>query len=160
MVKSSPMLNEQYLKKLNPLNDKIFILDKPLVSEEFLEQARKNYDLVWIDHHEPQKVKGITYVNPKKYGVNIPTALITYLAVKESLWIAAVGSISDWFLPPFIEELSKDFPDLISSKITRAEDALFNTEFGRIAKIISFNLKGKNNQIKKSIMSLILFHIH
>ncbi|MDK2849510.1 MAG: hypothetical protein PWP03_461 [Candidatus Woesearchaeota archaeon] len=155
MVRSSPSLNEQYIRKINPLNDKIFILDKPLVSKQFLEQTKNDYEIIWVDHHEPQEEKGIIYTNPRNYEINIPTALITYFIVKESLWVAAVGSIGDWFLPPFIDELSEKFPDLISKDIKTPEEALFNSGFGTIAKIISFNLKGKGNQIKKSIKSLI-----
>jgi len=154
LVKSSPNLTKQYSNKVNPLNDKVFILDKPLVDDDFLEST-KNYDVIWVDHHEPQDKKGITYVNPRKYNQNLPTALITYLTVKESLWIAAVGTIGDWFLPPFMDELVEKYPDLISKEVKSPEQALFSTQFGKIAKIISFNLKGKSNQIKKSIFSLI-----
>ncbi len=67
-IKSFPDLNESYLKRIEELNpDYIFILDKPLVSLEFLKKcAEKNLPVVWIDHHTVEKIdlpENVSYYN-------------------------------------------------------------------------------------------------
>ena len=66
-VRSYPEMDARYFKKIEELNaDYIFILDKPVVSQDFFEEARKvNIPIVWIDHHEVQgKVPGfVNYYN-------------------------------------------------------------------------------------------------
>ena len=49
-----PDLNADYFRRVKELNsDYIFILDKPVVSDEFLEQVHEdNIPLVWIAHND------------------------------------------------------------------------------------------------------------
>lgn len=180
IVKSAPMVPFSYSKKLMESReiDKIFILDKPDIQYEFLDQLR-NISIVWIDHHESKKeflkennFNNVEYFNPRNYEENIPTSQVCYFAIEQSLlknhdkdnsstcksdllkkyqWKAAVGIIGDWVIPSFINELSKNYPDLISSQIKKPEEALFKTTFGKLIKIISFNLKGTSKEVKKSI---------
>ena len=67
-IKSFPDLNESYFRKVEELNaDYIFVLDKPVISDSFLERVKeKNIPFVWIDHHdvEVQKLDFINYYNP------------------------------------------------------------------------------------------------
>ena len=67
-VRSFPDLDVSYFKRIMELNaDYIFILDKPVVSEEFLKEVKKvNIPVVWIDHHEIQEEipKFVDYYNP------------------------------------------------------------------------------------------------
>ncbi|HDP74192.1 MAG TPA: DHH family phosphoesterase [Candidatus Woesearchaeota archaeon] len=158
VVKSSPALPGAYSSGIGEENDKIFILDKPMVEKGFFEAAySRKLPVVWIDHHEPQLFPdSVKYFNPRiNGGKNIPVSQVCYNAVKESQWIAAIGIIGDWFIPPFLKELALQFPDLISSRIKAPEQALFNTPFGRLVKIFSFNLKGTKREIDKSLEALI-----
>ena len=52
-IRSYPDLDAQYLKKAEQLKaDYIFVLDKPLISEEFVKEAdMMQIPVVWIDHH-------------------------------------------------------------------------------------------------------------
>src|SRR3989338_9143033 len=54
VIRSFPDLNASYAKKAQELNaDYVFVLDKPVVSKEFIEEIDKlGLPLVWIDHHE------------------------------------------------------------------------------------------------------------
>ena len=67
-IRSFPDLNESYYRKVKELKpDYIFILDKPVVSDGFLEKAREdNIPVVWIDHHQTEgfERKGVDYYNP------------------------------------------------------------------------------------------------
>ena len=53
-VRSFPELNASYAKKAQELNaDYVFVLDKPVLSREFVEEiAKLQLPLVWIDHHD------------------------------------------------------------------------------------------------------------
>src|SRR3989344_7548257 len=52
-IKSFPGMTADYFRKVQELGaDYIFILDKPIVLDEFFEEAQKvNMPVVWIDHH-------------------------------------------------------------------------------------------------------------
>jgi hypothetical protein len=157
VVKSSPALPEAYASGIGEDNDKIFILDKPMVEKGFFEAAReKKLPVIWIDHHEPQPShQNVKYFNPRIKGSNMPVSLVCYNSVKQSQWIAAIGVIGDWFIPPFLSELAAQFPDLIYPNIKKPEEALFKTPFGRLIKIFSFNLKGAKRDIDRSLAALI-----
>ena len=64
-IRSFPDLNADYFRRVKELNsDYVFILDKPVVSDEFLQQVHEdNIPLVWIDHHdvEPPKQEWINF---------------------------------------------------------------------------------------------------
>ena len=53
-IRSYPDLNEQYLRKAEQLKaDYIFILDKPVISKEFISAVDlMQIPIVWIDHHD------------------------------------------------------------------------------------------------------------
>ena len=56
-IRSFPDLNKSYYRKVEELKpDYIFILDKPVVSKDFIEKAKEdNLPVVWIDHHDTEQ---------------------------------------------------------------------------------------------------------
>src|SRR3990167_9586407 len=53
-VRSFPDLNASYARKAAELNaDYVFVLDKPVISKEFVKEIDNlGLPLVWIDHHD------------------------------------------------------------------------------------------------------------
>ena len=151
IVKSKPVLEESFVKKVEEYcPDTVFILDKPMVSQDFLDKVSQK--VIWLDHHEPQKMKKLQYYNPRVHNDkdNRPTSYWCYKVVEKDLWIAMMGSVGDWFLPDFKVEFIKEYPDLLSEDISAPEKALFETKLGKLIRIFSFNLKGKTEDVKKS----------
>ncbi|MBA7634037.1 hypothetical protein ES703_41611 [subsurface metagenome] len=103
-IKSFPGLIVDYFRKVGELNaDYIFILDKPVVSEEFWKRVEQiNIPVVWIDHHEINKEdipEFVNYYNPlfNKSKSNEPVTALCYQIInkKNDLWLAVIGCISD-----------------------------------------------------------------
>ncbi len=151
-IKSFPDLNDTYLRKVEELNpDLIVILDKPRVSQEFINQVlEKNLPIMWIDHHNIQVEKDIVdkiiYLN--SYPSAEPT---TYIAQKifnrqEDLWLAIIGCIGDVYMPDFAKKFSQENPELFNSKLT-AFDSLYMTEIGKTIKILNFGLKDTTTNV-------------
>lgn len=160
-IKSFPALDENYFRRVVEFNsDYIFILDKPVVSEEFLERVReRNIPVVWIDHHETdQKIPGfVNYYNScSEKNENEPVTAICYEATKrkEDLWIAVLGCISDGFLPEFFSEFLKEYPDL-AKKTDNAFDVLYSSRLGEIAKILDSGLKDTTTNVVNMLRFLI-----
>jgi|SRR3989344_6835174 len=162
-IKSFPDLNESYTRKLYELKpDYVFVLDKPIISKGFVEEAKKlNMPLVWIDHHDVDDVNNedIYYYNPVK-NKDKKSEPVTYLAYKvsnkkEDLWLALVGCIGDNFFPEFVSEFEKEYPELWKSDIGTAFQALYETDIGKIAKIMSFALKDRTSNVVKMLKFLL-----
>ena len=151
MAVKGSMTNERMLEVVkNYQPDLIVILDKPVVEQEFFDEMK--IKCVWIDHHEPQERKGqITYVNPRVFDPkdNQPTSLLAYKITNEDAWIATVGIVADWQLPPkeLRKECEEECPGLIPEEIDSPEDALFLTDAGKLARVFSFNLKGRTSDV-------------
>lgn len=147
-IKSFPELNLSYYRKVQELKpDYIFILDKPVVSKDFIERVKKdNLPIVWIDHHQVEKpeIEGVSYYNPFfNDGTNEPVSYLCYKIAnkKEDIWLAVAGNISDCYFPDFYQEFEKKFPELGKKNPKSAFDLLYNSEIGRIARILDFSLK-------------------
>ncbi len=159
VIKSFPDLNASYARKLHEFKpDCVFVLDKPLIAREFIEAALQlGMKLVWLDHHPLQEHEGIYYFNPLASSPesNEPTSYWAYKIAdrKEDLWIAMLGCIGDWFLPEFSSELFKQYPDLFSDVKTPAK-ALYETQLGKVAKMLSFALKDKTSNVVRMIKFL------
>lgn len=147
-IKSFPELSLDYFRKVIELNaDYIFILDKPLVSKEFFEEAQKyNIPIVWIDHHpfEVEVPKFVNYYNPilNEDKSNEPVTVLCYQITKrkDDLWILVAGSLGDKFVPEEYIIFKKQYPELsINSK--NAWDIYYKSEIGKIARLMSFGLK-------------------
>ncbi len=155
IVKGAPMLNKEYVRKVKEYSpDRVFILDKPIVDQDFIDNV--NVPIIWIDHHPPVKRRGIRYYNPRLENIkdNTPVTYWCYKVVKQNLWIALVGSISDWYIPKSVKKFAKEHKDLLPTYKTQ-EEILFETEFGRLARIFSFLLKGKTSDVNKNISVLL-----
>ena len=154
-VRSYPNLDERYARKASELKaDYVFVLDKPLISREFIEEMDKlQIPLVWIDHHdvssdEYTKEYGNFYCyNPNrlkgKEKSDEPVSYIAYKTAgkKEDIWIALMGCISDHYLPDFADEFGEKYGELWAKNIKKPFDAYFKTEIGRIARALNFGLK-------------------
>ncbi len=159
-IKSFPELTVDYMRKVVELNaDYIFILDKPRVSKEFWDEVKKiNIPVVWIDHHDIDKniiPDFVNYYNPlfNEIKTNEPVTALCYQVtnLKEDLWIAIAGCISDKFTPDFYSKFKEMYPDLaLSSKFkikygttSFALDIYYKSQIGKIAQIFSFALKDR-----------------
>lgn len=144
-------LDVRFLKKVEEFQpDTIFILDISMVSQEFLNKVSNVY---WIDHHAPLERKNVHYYNPMINSKGKDNRPISYWAYKitnnNNPWLALIGCVGDWFLP---EDIRKDLEDkeLLPDAIKTPEDALFSTGIGKIARIVSFVLKGTSKDAMKN----------
>lgn len=146
VVKATPELTTMFSPKVAEYEpDKIFILDKPDVNQDFIDNAKTK--IIWLDHHEPKKRQNVSYFNPRidDDHDNRPTSYWCYKVVEQDMWIALVGIIGDWFIPEFAGKFSEKYPDLLPPEINKPEDALYKSEMGRLSRIFSFILKGKSS---------------
>ncbi len=162
-IKTSPALAKEYFRKVNELNpDHIFILDKPEVSEEFLEEVRKiNIPIVWIDHHVINKKKipkFVNYYNPlfNRTKKDEPVTALCYQLTerKEDLWIAVIGCISDKFVPEFYPEFREKFPEF-ATDLADAFEIYYSSGIGEIAKMFSFGLMDRTTNVINMLKFLI-----
>lgn len=149
-------LNESFLRKVEELNpDKIFILDIPLVSQEFLDGAKR--PTFWIDHHPPQDRKGVHYFNPRIVDPSayIPTSRMAWQISErgEDLWIAAAGSLADWHMPDFIDHFIERYPQFLPEK-SDLTTTVFKSPMGKLIKFFFFIQKGPTSEVRKSIKVL------
>lgn len=154
-VRSFPELSKDYFRKVNELKaDYIFILDKPVVSEEFFKEAEKiNIPVVWIDHHITDKETiphFVNYYNPllNKSKSEEPVTALCYQITnkKNDLWIAVVGCIFDKFVPKFYSEFEEEYPDL-SIKSKKPLDIYYKSQIGKITRIFGFGLKDRTTNV-------------
>ncbi len=160
-VKSFPDLNEGYFRKVDELDaDYIFILDKPIVSKDFLKKVeQRNIPVVWIDHHDIQETipDFINYYNPTlNNSGNEPTTYLCYQITekKDDMWLAVIGSISDKFVPDFYEIFRMKYPDLAIDS-TNAFDIFYKSQIGKIARIFSFALKDRTTNVVNMMKFLL-----
>ena len=154
-IKSFPSLDVSYCRRIEELKpDYIFILDKPEVSKEFLEKVRvANIPVVWIDHHQVDKpeVEGeVYYYNPYfNDKTNEPVSYLCYNIThkKEDIWLALIGCVSDCYLPDFYEEFLEKYPEYGKKNPSSAFDVLYDSEIGKIARILDFSLKDSTTNV-------------
>jgi single-stranded DNA-specific DHH superfamily exonuclease len=156
-IKSFPHLDKGYARRVDELKpDVIFILDKPLVDKAFFDEAKtKNIPIVWIDHHPLQETEGVYYYNPLA-GEHISSEPISYWCYKvtrKDMWLAMIGCIADWFVPDFIEEFRKKYPDLIGNR-KDASEILYETELGKLVNIFGFALKDSTTNVVNMLRTL------
>lgn len=154
-IKSYPDLIDEYFRKVSELNsDYIFILDKPIVSEKFFQEARKrNIPVVWIDHHLVEKElvpDFVHYYNPvfNKNKSDEPVTALSYQisGKKDDLWISVVGGISDKFVSENYDEFMEKYPDLVV-KSKEPLDIYYRSQIGKVARILSFSLKDRTTNV-------------
>ncbi len=155
IVKTHPKLGTVFVRKVDEYKpDKIFVLDVAVVEQDFLDEMK--VPVIWIDHHGPFERNNVKYFNPRisNWEDNHPTSFMCYQIVKQDLWIATVGCVADWFMPPFINEFKKEFPDLIDKPYKMPGDIIYNTKLGHLIRIFSFILKGKTDDVMKCVKVL------
>ena len=155
IVKTTPKLGTVFARKVEEYKpDKVFILDVAVVEQDFLDEMK--VPVIWIDHHNPAEVNNVKYFNPRasNFEDNQPTSYMCYQVVQQDLWIAALGCVADWFLPDFLKEFKKEFPDLIDKPYKSPGDVIFDSRLGHLIRIFSFVLKGKTDDVMKSIKVL------
>lgn len=152
-VRSYPDLDAGYAKKAKELNaDYVFVLDKPVLSKEFVEELDQiGIPLVWIDHHDVENTLGefsnFYIYNPSKnqgkYKSHEPVTYLTYQLTKrkEDLWIAIIGCVADHYMPDFAGEFAEKYPQFWGKNIKEPFDVYFNTEIGKIGRAFNFGLK-------------------
>jgi single-stranded DNA-specific DHH superfamily exonuclease len=162
-IRSYPELNVRYASKARQLKaDYIFILDKPVIGNEFLSEIDgMQLPLVWIDHHdvstaefrkEFSKFKNFSAFNPAlNRGKNKSNEPASYLAYKiserkEDMWIALAGCIADSFMPDFSGEFAEKYPDFWGN-VKKPFDVYYKTEIGRIALALNFGLKDSTSHV-------------
>lgn len=135
-------------------SDVIFVLDKSNMTQEFVDKAKQK--IVWVDHHDPQQLNQVTYINPKLFNPTIHTSTTyeCYKAIGGPLWIAMAGCLADWVIPDFLEQFQKEYPDLLPLENPTPSKALFETRMGLLVKILWFNLLGLPKDYKKSVLTL------
>lgn len=157
-IKSFPDLSVAYYRKVKELKpDYIFILDKPVVSKEFLEKAKQdNLPVVWIDHHQVDCKAGgcnsewVNYYNPYLNDeTSEPVSYICYKITnkKEDIWLAVIGCVSDCYLPDFYKEFEKKYPELSKKNPEKPFDVFYDSEIGRISRILDFSLKDTTTNV-------------
>ena len=155
-VKSVPKVDAKFVRKVQEYNpDKIFILDMPIVEQDFIDQAKT--PIFWLDHHPPLERNNITYFNPRVQddSLYIPTTLMAYHIANQptDLWIAMVGCLADYHLPAFTAEFAEKYPDLLQETEDK-DKIIFETVLGKLIRIFAFILKGKTSDMNKCIKIL------
>lgn len=153
-IKGSP-LDEEFAQKINEYSpDLVVVLDKAVVNQDFFDKVKTT--CIWIDHHDLQDPKGVLYINPQSEGRNVPTSSLCYDIAQTDEWIATVGIVADWQLPEkeLRKKIQEQYPELLPKTIKKAPDALFTTPIGVLARVFSFNLKGKSKDILSSMKML------
>ena len=155
IVKTTPKLGTVFVRKVEEYHpDKVFILDIAVVEQDFLDAMK--VPVVWIDHHGPLERDNVKYFNPRvsNWEDNHPTSFMCHQIVQQGIWIAAIGCVADWFVPPFINDFKKEFPDLLDKQYNGPGDIIYATKLGHLIRIFSFVLKGKTDDVMKSIKIL------
>ena len=151
VLKTKPILEEGFYMKIQEYNpDYVFILDIPIVEQEFLDKV--NVPVIWLDHHPPLDRKGVKYFNPMLAAPknNKPTTYWAHKIAEEKYpWLAAVGTISDWYYPSFAKKFSKEYPNILPAKIKKPEEAIFDSELGELIKIFIMVLKNATSKVHK-----------
>ncbi len=151
-IKSFPGLSKSYLRKADEFNsDYIFILDKPVVDDDFFSQAEeKNLPVVWIDHHlvnVDKKIKQkISYYNSAPSSEPVTYICHNLFKREQDLWLAMIGCIGDAYLPPFADKFADKHPDLFIKNIS-AFRAIYMTEIGRAVSMLNFALKDTTTNV-------------
>ena len=155
MVKPKAQVDESHLKYIDLYKpDKVFIVDVAQVHEAFLDKV--NLPVIWIDHHQLQEHGNAQYFNPRKHNQedNEPATYLCYHAVKQDLWIAAVGSVADWQLTDVATEFARQRPDILSPDIQHPGEAMFATPLGKLIRFFSFIMKGNEKEAYRNIALL------
>ena len=156
IAKTTPKLTKEiFAKKVEDYGaDKVFILDIPIVEDEFFSAVKA--PVIWIDHHEPVEVPaGVKYFNPRIKDENeySPVTYWCYKIVNQDIWVAAIGCIGDAFYPDFMPEFKAHYPGYVDDT-DELEKILYSTKLGSLTRIFAFILKGSTREVMNSVKIL------
>lgn len=153
IIKTGPRITADLVRRVSEFNaDRVFILDIALVDKEFLEAA--SVPVVWLDHHGLQESFGSTYINPRAWGQTTPPCYMSYqITEKKFPWLAMVGCVGDWHLPPpdLMTSFRARYPSILDRELHLPEDFMFKSKIGTLVQMLSFNLKGKSHDALTAI---------
>ena len=146
------------IEKENP--DYIIIVDIAHLASEHVEKTLAKRKTLIIDHHQPLKLKNISYSNPREFDKKIymPVSYITY-KMYEKLgdasgisWISGVGVLSDHAVKSsedLFDLIDKTYPRLIAGTELNEDDLFKYSRIGMIAKILDSAriVKGKDGAV-------------
>jgi single-stranded DNA-specific DHH superfamily exonuclease len=146
--------SEAYLRRVKELGaDYVFVLDCPTISEDFVRGVEEiNLPIVIIDHHDVPAIETEFYYNTFiESGKNEPVAYLCYKISnqKKDMWIAAIGCISDYYLPDFLDEFKENYPDLVNCAYENPFDIVYNCELGKLICIFNYGLKDTTTNVVK-----------
>lgn len=151
VLKSNHLLDLDLYHKIEEYSpDYVFILDIPVVSQEFIDKI--NVPVIWIDHHPILERKGVHYYNPlqNKPKDHKPITYWTHrIAENKFLWLATLGSVSDWYYPRFAKTFSKKYPDLLPKNKTNPPEIIFDSKLGELILLFSFVLKNTTSKVHR-----------
>ena len=154
--KASKNLYELILNKIEEQNpDKIFILDIPVIDQEFFDKVKR--PVFWIDHHPPLTRTKVKYYNPliRHPDIYMPVTRMAYQIAQnpDDLWLAAVGTLGDYARPDFLPEFIEKYPALLE-KEEDLPTILFKRPVGELVKLFFFMFKGPSSEVTKSMKIL------
>jgi single-stranded DNA-specific DHH superfamily exonuclease len=160
-VKLNP-LSVEYFRRVREFSpDYIFVLDVPEITSEFLDEVEKlNLPVVWIDHHGLMQdlPNFVNYYDPvlNKKSSSEPVTALCYQIVgnKEESWLGSIGCISDKFIPDFYKYFLKKYPEL-GKKTDLPFEIFFETDLGKICRILWNGLKDRTTNVMKMIRFLV-----
>lgn len=150
-------VGKEFLRKVEEINpDKIFVLDVPMMEQEFVDKAKR--PIFWIDHHPPQTITNVKYYNPriKDPDAYVPTTMMAYQVSRkpEDMWLAVAGCLADYYKPDFLGEFIQRYPNWLE-KEEDLPTMLFKRPIGKLAKLLFFIQKGPGSEVRKSVKILI-----
>jgi len=160
-MRGTRTFNNNHFRKIGELKpDYIFMVDfTPDLDKDFLEFfEQNNIPVVVIDHHDVPKPDIENYYNTFHVSKkNEPVAYLCYNITgnKKDMWLALLGCIGDCFIPEFLEDFKKEYPELVDYDYKTAFDVLYNTELGKITDILNFALKDSTTNVVNMLRFLM-----
>ncbi len=144
-------VTKSFFKRVEELKaDYIFVLDRAVFEDDFLKLANEaNIPVVGIDHHDiPRQNIEFYYNTFETSGKTEPTSYLCYKATrkKEDMWLAVIGCIADCYIPEFLEDFKKEYPEL-AGNYKSAYDIRYNTDLGKVIHVLAFGLFDKTSNV-------------
>lgn len=127
--------------------DHVIVVDIAHLESEHVERVLAARRTLIVDHHQPLKLAGITYCNPREFEKKIymPVSYLTYRMYREFgdssdvAWIAGIGVLSDHAVSiagDLFEEIKRKNPRLLGKTEWKEEDLFSYSLIGTLAKIL------------------------
>ena len=167
-VLDKPRIGEGFLKEVLKMNIPVVWLDHHNINhdngsiEDIYEKLEKTYENLHIfnparkEKKDDDKNKAEAMEKSEEYEEYEPVSYLAYKTAgkKEDMWISMMGCVSDGFMPDFADEFKKSYPDLLGSAKT-AFQVVYETDFGKIIRMMSFALKDRTSNVVKTLKFLV-----